>query len=109
MQSGCGSRSPAEIIAAPGTPDHDRLKVLGLLVNAYEDRRWPIAREPSPPAQPISRPDHRTRRSNALPADRHHSDDRGRADESETRYKLQNMHDAGVAARTPGGASDFRQ
>jgi|SRR5580658_522376 HTH-type transcriptional regulator/antitoxin HigA len=37
--------------AAPGTPDHDRLEVLGLLVNAYEDRRWPI--EPGDPVAAI--------------------------------------------------------
>src|SRR5215472_11985978 len=28
--------------AVPGTPEHDRLEVLGLLVNAYEDFHWPI-------------------------------------------------------------------
>jgi HTH-type transcriptional regulator/antitoxin HigA len=28
--------------AAPGTPEHDRLEVLGLLVNVYEDLRWPM-------------------------------------------------------------------
>ena len=33
--------------AAPGTPEHDRLEVLGLLVNAYEDLHWPI--EPGDP------------------------------------------------------------
>ena len=29
--------------AEPGTADHDRLEVLGLLVNAYEESRWPVA------------------------------------------------------------------
>jgi HTH-type transcriptional regulator/antitoxin HigA len=33
--------------AAPGTPEHDRLEGLGLLVNVYEDRRRPI--EPGDP------------------------------------------------------------
>lgn len=28
--------------AAPGTPDGDRLDVLITLVDAYEDRRWPL-------------------------------------------------------------------
>ena len=28
--------------AAPGTPAHDELDVLGILVAAYEDARWPI-------------------------------------------------------------------
>jgi HTH-type transcriptional regulator/antitoxin HigA len=28
--------------AKPGTPEHDRLEVLGTLVDAYESRRWPI-------------------------------------------------------------------
>lgn len=28
--------------AEAGTPDHDRLEVLGTLVDAYESRRWPI-------------------------------------------------------------------
>jgi HTH-type transcriptional regulator / antitoxin HigA len=37
--------------AEPGTPEHDRLEVLGLLVNAYEDRRWPI--EPGDPVAAI--------------------------------------------------------
>jgi HTH-type transcriptional regulator/antitoxin HigA len=27
--------------AAPGTPDHDELKVLGVLVAVYEEKRWP--------------------------------------------------------------------
>lgn len=35
----------------PGTPEHDRLEVLGLLVNAYEDRCWPI--EPGDPVAAI--------------------------------------------------------
>jgi len=29
--------------AEPGTAEHDRLEVLGLLVNAYEENRWPVA------------------------------------------------------------------
>src|SRR5208282_1831095 len=37
--------------AEPGTPEHDRLEVLGLLVNAYEDHRWPI--EPGDPVEAI--------------------------------------------------------
>jgi len=37
--------------AAPGTLEHDRLEVLGLLVNAYEDLRWPI--EPGDPVVAI--------------------------------------------------------
>lgn len=28
--------------AEPGTPEHDRLEVLGTLVDAYEASRWPI-------------------------------------------------------------------
>ena len=28
--------------AEPGTPEHDRLEVLGTLVDAYESSRWPI-------------------------------------------------------------------
>ena len=28
--------------AQPGTSEHDALEVLGALVSAYEDRRWPI-------------------------------------------------------------------
>lgn len=28
--------------AEPGTPEHDRLEVLGMLVDAYETNRWPI-------------------------------------------------------------------
>lgn len=28
--------------AKPGTHDHDRLEILGTLVDAYEFRRWPI-------------------------------------------------------------------
>jgi HTH-type transcriptional regulator/antitoxin HigA len=28
--------------AEPGTPEHDRLEVLGVLVAAYEDQRFPI-------------------------------------------------------------------
>ena len=37
--------------AEPGTSKHDRLEVLGLLVSAYEDRRWPI--EPGDPVAAI--------------------------------------------------------
>jgi HTH-type transcriptional regulator/antitoxin HigA len=28
--------------AKPGTPEHDRLEILGTLVDAYETKRWPI-------------------------------------------------------------------
>jgi HTH-type transcriptional regulator / antitoxin HigA len=28
--------------AAPGTPEHDRLEVLAMLVEDYESGRWPI-------------------------------------------------------------------
>ena len=28
--------------AQPGTPEHDRLEVLGILVQAYQDDHWPI-------------------------------------------------------------------
>jgi len=28
--------------AKPGTPKHDELEVLGILVAAYEERQWPI-------------------------------------------------------------------
>ena len=28
--------------AEPGTPEHDEIEVLGILVAAYEDSRWPI-------------------------------------------------------------------
>jgi HTH-type transcriptional regulator/antitoxin HigA len=28
--------------AQPGTPEHDELEVLAVLVAAYEDRRWPV-------------------------------------------------------------------
>jgi HTH-type transcriptional regulator/antitoxin HigA len=28
--------------AQPGTPEHDEIEVLGILVAAYEDERWPI-------------------------------------------------------------------
>ena len=31
--------------ALPGTPDHERLQILGALVSAFEDRKYPI--EPS--------------------------------------------------------------
>jgi HTH-type transcriptional regulator / antitoxin HigA len=37
--------------AEPGTPEHDRLEVLGLLVGTYEDHRWPI--EPGDPVAAI--------------------------------------------------------
>ena len=29
--------------AAPGTPEHDELEILGALVSQYEDTRWPMA------------------------------------------------------------------
>jgi HTH-type transcriptional regulator/antitoxin HigA len=28
--------------AQPGTPEHDEIEVLSILVSAYEDERWPI-------------------------------------------------------------------
>jgi HTH-type transcriptional regulator/antitoxin HigA len=28
--------------AQPGTPEHDEIEVLGILVAAYEENRWPI-------------------------------------------------------------------
>jgi hypothetical protein len=28
--------------AAPGTAEHDEIEVLGVLVSAYQDARWPI-------------------------------------------------------------------
>jgi HTH-type transcriptional regulator/antitoxin HigA len=28
--------------AQPGTPEHDEIEVLGILVADYEDKRWPI-------------------------------------------------------------------
>jgi hypothetical protein len=28
--------------AEPGTPEHDELEVLSVLVAAYEDHRWPV-------------------------------------------------------------------
>ena len=34
--------------ATPGTPEHDRLEVLAMLVDDYDDRRWPVE-----PADPI--------------------------------------------------------
>lgn len=37
--------------AAPGSPEHDRLEVLGTLVDAYEQTRWPI--EPPDPVEAI--------------------------------------------------------
>ena len=37
--------------AKPGSPEHDALEVLGALVNAYEDRRWPI--DPPDPVEAI--------------------------------------------------------
>jgi HTH-type transcriptional regulator/antitoxin HigA len=37
--------------AAPGTPEHDRLEVLAMLVDDYESRRWPI--EPADPVELI--------------------------------------------------------
>ena len=30
--------------AAPGTQEHDRLEILGVLVDGYERERWPITR-----------------------------------------------------------------
>ena len=33
----------------PGSPEHDRLEVLALLVDAYESTRWPI--EPDDPGE----------------------------------------------------------
>jgi HTH-type transcriptional regulator/antitoxin HigA len=35
--------------AEPGTPEHDKLEVLGILVDHYEESRWPI-RAPDPVA-----------------------------------------------------------
>jgi len=37
--------------AEPGTPEHDRLEVLAMLVDEYESRRWPI--EPADPVDVI--------------------------------------------------------
>ena len=37
--------------AEPGTPEHDRLEVLAMLVDDYESRRWPI--EPADPVDLI--------------------------------------------------------
>ena len=37
--------------AAPGTPEHDRLEVLAMLVDEYESRRWPV--EPADPVELI--------------------------------------------------------
>jgi HTH-type transcriptional regulator/antitoxin HigA len=37
--------------AEPGTPEHDRLEVLAMLVDDYESRRWPI--EPADPVELI--------------------------------------------------------
>jgi HTH-type transcriptional regulator/antitoxin HigA len=34
--------------AQPGTPEHDEIEVLSILVSAYEDRRWPV-----PPPDPV--------------------------------------------------------
>jgi HTH-type transcriptional regulator/antitoxin HigA len=28
--------------ALPGTPDHERLEILGTLVSAFEDREYPV-------------------------------------------------------------------
>jgi HTH-type transcriptional regulator/antitoxin HigA len=36
------SRIAALWDARPGSPEHDELEVLAILVSAYEDRRWPI-------------------------------------------------------------------
>jgi HTH-type transcriptional regulator/antitoxin HigA len=38
--------------AAPGTPEHDRLEILAMLVDDYESRRWPI--EPADPVDLIT-------------------------------------------------------
>jgi len=37
--------------AQPGTEEHDRLELLGHLVNAYEENRWPI--DPPDPIEAI--------------------------------------------------------
>jgi HTH-type transcriptional regulator/antitoxin HigA len=37
--------------AAPGTSEHDRLEVLGTLIDAYEAQRWPI--DPPDPVEAI--------------------------------------------------------
>ncbi len=37
--------------ALPGSPEHDELEVLAILVSAYEDRRWPI--QPPDPVEAI--------------------------------------------------------
>ena len=37
--------------AKPGTPDHDRLEVLGILVDFYEARRWSI--DPPDPIEAV--------------------------------------------------------
>ena len=37
--------------AEAGTPEHDRLEVLAMLVDDYESRRWPI--EPTDPVELI--------------------------------------------------------
>jgi HTH-type transcriptional regulator / antitoxin HigA len=37
--------------AKPGTPEHDRLEVLGILVDAYEAERWPI--DPPDPIEAV--------------------------------------------------------
>ncbi|QJE73679.1 XRE family transcriptional regulator [Aerophototrophica crusticola] len=37
--------------AEPGTPEHDRLEVLGILVDTYEAARWPI--DPPDPVEAI--------------------------------------------------------
>jgi HTH-type transcriptional regulator/antitoxin HigA len=37
--------------AQPGTPEHDELEVLGILVAAYEESRWPIS--PPDPVEAI--------------------------------------------------------
>jgi HTH-type transcriptional regulator/antitoxin HigA len=37
--------------AAPGTPEHDRLEVLAMLVDDYESRRWSV--EPADPVELI--------------------------------------------------------
>jgi len=37
--------------ATPGTPEHDRLEVLGTLIDVYEAQRWPI--DPPDPVEAI--------------------------------------------------------
>lgn len=37
--------------AEPGTPEHDEIEILGVLVDAYEAKRWPI--DPPDPVEAI--------------------------------------------------------